>query len=194
MGGQRFLDPAGFLTKSNVNKGLPYQHNFLVTLSSLPPLLASNVSLEDLSWNALDVSVPGVNLGFTSNSVAGRPRYYAQERQDQDLSIVFLDDASMSIRRLFETWIQLAFDPYAKTRKYPSEYQAPELNINTMDQHGNLTYMDCFLDVFPYLIADLDYSRSSYELIKTRVTFKYRIHVLDNANTSNRTVQSKIVK
>jgi len=195
MGGERFLNPANFLAHSNVKNGLQYKHNFLVTLSSLPPLLNNeNVSTEDLSWNAIDVSVPGISLGIGSNQVAGRPRYFTQERQDQDLSITFLDNTNMEIRRFFEEWMALAFNPYIKLRKYPSEYQAPELNVNTMNQFGKLTYMDCFLDVFPYLIDDLDFSRNQYEIIKTKVTFKYRVHVIDSAAESNRSVQSKVIK
>jgi len=194
MSGKRFLDPANFLAQSNIKKGLQYKHNFIVSLLSLPSGINSNVSLQDLTWNALDVSVPGISLGFGSNHVAGRPRYYAQERQDQDLSITFLDESSMSIRRLFEEWIKIAFDPYIKTRKYPSQYQASELNVNTMDQFGKIQYMDSFLDIFPYLIDDLDFSRNAYDVIKTKVTFKYRIHIIGSAENENKSVQSKVIK
>ena len=195
MSAKDFLNPASFLAQSKLKNGLQYKHNFFVNLVTLPTAMKASpdFTLVDLQWNAIEVSVPGVSLGITTSNVAGRPRYYAHERADQDLSITFLEDSSMPARRFFEEWMKISFNPLIKTRKYPSQYQASQLNVNSMNQQGKMTYMDSFLDIFPFQIDDLDYSRSSYEMMKTKVTFKYKIHILENAQESNSSIQSSII-
>jgi len=186
---KNYIDPAKFISGSNFSKGLQYNHNFLVTIVPGSGKIQQTLSSDDISFNAFRISVPGVKLGFTGSIISGRNRYFAQERGDQDLSILFIDDSSMSIRRYFEKWISIAYDPYTKLRCYPDDYKASAINIFTLSQTGESKYLDQFIMPFPVAINDLNFERSNYEITRTSVTFKYQTHLVKSYDELNKSIE-----
>ncbi len=185
------MNPANFIAASKISKGLQYQHNYLVYVNLGNKLNISNEvsNSTDLMWNAVEVSVPGVTMGVSGVILGGRTRYAAQERSDQDLRITFLEDSNMSARRFFDKWIALAYDPYTRIRKFPDDMKAIDIIISTFDQSGNVTYFDEFIEPFPFEINDLDYNRSNYDIVKTRVTFKYKQHLVKSIDETSWSIQ-----
>jgi len=185
-----FNDPLKFIVNSNVKKGLQYQQNFIVTVNKPKLDFPSELATIELTWNAMEVSCPGISLGVNGSNINGRLMYVAGERSDQDLSITFLEDASLSCRRFFENWMRLIYDPFNKTRDYPSNYQSDHISVASTNPTGKIEFKDIFVDVFPFQISDINYNKSGNEVTKTAVSFKFRTHVLkgpkDDDSITNR--------
>ena len=181
----KFENPGDFLANSNIFKGLQYQQNFIVHVQRPSLNFSSEVTLEELTWNAMEVSTPGISLGVTGTSINGRSIYLTQERADQDLKITFLEDASMSCRRFFEAWMQLMYNPFNKTRAYPEDYQSKNITIWSTNPSGKIEYGDVFVDIFPFEIDDINYNKSGNEITKTSVNFKFRTHILHGPQDSH---------
>lgn len=173
------IDPNAFIANSAIKNGLQYQHNYIVDIAVPLWLRNSDCTDEYLSWNAVEVTVPGVALTVETLAIGGRPRHKVAERSDVDLIITFLDDNKMTVRRQFEKWMQYAYNPYSKIRKYPSSFSAQQLIISTTDSGGIVKCNDKFIEVFPSEISQMDLNASLYETVKTQVTFKYRIHLVE---------------
>ena len=188
-----FSNPLIFISNSNLFKGLQYQQNYRVKINKPPADFPSELLTEELTWNAIEVSTPGVTLGVTGANINGRPVYYAQERADQDLQITFLEDASLSCRRFFEGWMQLMFNPFDKLREYPLFFQSDNVTISSTNPSGKIEYEDIFIDVFPFQISDINYNKSGNEITKTAVSFKFRTHILkgpqDSASITNKVIK-----
>lgn len=176
----QYLVPTNFISNGHVGIGLQYQHNFLIEMS-YNNLDGIDIKAGDvLRWNAVQVSLPGINQGVDGSNINGFTIYHATERSDQDLQITFIEDYNMTIRSYFERWISKLYDQKTKIRRYPKEYMLPELRVHTYSSAGGIsTYCDFFGDVFPFEINDLDFNKSSYDHITTTVTFKFKKHLIE---------------
>ena len=175
---------SNFLASSAINKGLHYQHNFIVQVDQ-PLNFKHDVSQVELTWNASEVAVPGIVLGVDTLKINGRPRFFASERAEQDLKITFIEDKNMSCRRFFDEWMSIIFNPFDKGRNYPDDFKAPFIKVHTTDQNGQSSFSDTFMDVFPFDISDMNYSVSAYGISKTSVTFKFKSHILEGPTDNN---------
>jgi len=184
------FDIGNFISNSALDKGLHYQHNFVVYIDQ-PKGFKHDIDPKDLIINALEISVPGVVLGVDVLKINGRPRFFANERAEQDLKITFIEDKDFSARRFFEEWMSVIFNPFDKGRNYPDDFKAPFIKIHTTDQNGESSFADTFMDVFPYDISDSNYSVSTYGISRTSVTFKYKVHILEGPQDAD-SITSKV--
>lgn len=188
MGAKYELD--NFISIGAISKGLHYQHNFVVYFDQ-PAGFTHDIKPENLTWNAIEVAVPGIVLGISDLKINGRPRYFAAERAEQDLKITFLEDKDMSCRRFFEEWMSIIYNPYDKGRNYPDDFKAHSIKIHTTNQNGISSYCDTFMDIFPFDISDMNYSTSTYGVSKTSVSFKFKAHILEGP-TDNNQITTKV--
>lgn len=187
----KYIDPNELISNNNINdivNGAALKHNFLVSLDlggtgdanvkavfNEVGLLSPN---DALAWNAIEVSVPGVDMAVSQSIINQRPRFFGTERGDQDLQITFVESSDMPIRRAFDKWISLMWDPYTGLRKYPDEYTVETLKVWSLSSTGHGTYFDEFQGIFPYNIADIDWNTGAFDLMTTVVKFKFRAHGL----------------
>lgn len=185
----KIMNPASFIASSKISKGLQYKHNYIVEFHLGRLNIGHDLySEDDMMWNAVECSIPGVAIGMAGNILGGRPRYAPGERSDQDLRITFLEDSNMSARRFFDKWIARAYNPYTKVRNYPQDFSATDCVIKTFNQAGEVTYFDQFIEPFPFEINDLDFGRSTYDIVNTQVTFKYKQHLIKSMKEASRSI------
>lgn len=179
----QYLDPAKFITSSNIgsSNGVANKHRFAVQIPTLPTGIKFDGN-SDLTWNAISASVPGVDMAVSQSSVNQYPRFFGTERGDQDLQITFVEASDMPIRRMFERWIALIWDPYTGLRSYPDTYKVDKVLVWSLTNSGIGVAADQFIDAFPYNIADIDYDAATYDMMTTVVKFKFRVHTLEDTN------------
>jgi len=177
---KQFLDPSEFIANAAISSrhGLSKKHLFVAEIPDMIPSIMEGMSTFDLTWNALSASVPGVDLGISCTIINQRPRYYGTERADQDLQITYLESSDMPIRRLFDRWIGLIWDPFTGIRNYPDDYTVESLKVSSLNGQGEQAYFDEFTRVFPYNVADLDWETGSHDLVATVVKFKFSVHTI----------------
>lgn len=181
------LDPANFLSSSSMlsDNGLANKSRFLVEIP-LSGDIEKFFNMDFLRWNVLSASVPGVDMAVSMTSINQRPRYFGTERADQDVQLTFLESADMPIRRGFDKWIGLIWDPFTGIRQYPDDYTVESMKIWSLSAAGQGVYYDEFQGIFPYNIADLDWDTAGYEIVPTVVKFKYRTHVVKEQGDSRK--------
>jgi len=192
----RFLDLDSFVANSFISRdeGLLRGNRFKLFLH--PP---NNQKLNDaavklrldvqgnfLVWNVLQVSCPNILIDIGSSQVNSRPRYYFKNRQDNDLSIMFLESGDLAIRRYFDEWIKIGFDNMKKERDYISKVWAETVQVFPIDLAGAIDAYDIFHKVIPYSVSNIDYSHDQKDaIVRTEVRFKYAIHDVGSGTPSS---------
>lgn len=185
---KKFLDIDEFISKSafNSSKGVARAHRFFIRMNLNGTINSLGNDLDNifdyLQWSIYDVSLPGVNMNVNFTTVAQHPRHYAVDRQDQDLQISFIESSDMVIKRFFERWIKLQWNPITGQRNLPTTYLGEELDVVTLTPLGEVGCVDRFRDFFPFSITDYDLGVDKYDHILTKVNFKFRSHVVGDIN------------
>jgi len=179
---RHFLDINKFLQNSVIgtatNTSVLRQNRFMCLLNS-PPGMAELAKNGWLEWNVLSVDCPNISVSTEFVEVNSHIHYYLKSREDSDLSITFYEDANLSLRNFFYTWINKGFDHINMNREYIDTVCAEDMIVMPLNQEGKSKMCDRFLKVFPYEINSLDSDVSSEDaMLKTVVIFKYRFHTV----------------
>lgn len=173
----KFLENSVIGTKTNA--GILRQNKFMCLLhapSKYMPQLKDNGWLE---WNVLSVDCPNISVSTEFVEVNSHIHYYLKSREDSDLSITFIDDANLSLRNFFYTWINEGFNHKKMARSYIDDCCAEDMLVIPLSHDGIGKMCDKFEKVFPYEINSLDYDFASEDAyLKTTVKFKYRFHTV----------------
>ena len=139
-----------------------------------------------LSFGVQSVQCPniGIEMGVinTNNQVLN----YMKERSDADLSVTFLEDSNLTVRRFFNGWMRAGYDPATKARRYPKDIWAEHIQVHPVHADGKTSKSgDIFFRCIPYDIIDMNYDMSAENSIqKIEVKFKYSVHDVVNVSRS----------
>lgn len=181
------LSPTHFFANSFLSKasyGLLKANRFEVRISGVPVEVQArhmNLMLETdtdvLKWNCLAASCPNIGVELQQTNVNARNRFLYKLRTDADISLQFLETSDLLLRRFFNDWLKLAYDPQTMGRIYPVAVKANRMEIRPLSQDGTSVAFDVFEDVYPYEINNLDYNHGSEDtLLRTEVKFKFVFH------------------
>jgi hypothetical protein len=174
--------------------GLPLVNRFACFLNAPkyseqdPEMFKHN---EWLEMQVMSADVPNIGIEAVEQELNGTRRFYFKGRNDDDLGITFMESPSLTLRRFFYNWMQLAIDISEKNgvkRKYMDKYMPSpsEFLIFPLDYKGQASYCDRFINVIPYDISGISYNYAEAgEVIKTTVKFKYMYHHITPLNNSD---------
>lgn len=169
---QNHISTEGFIKNSflNRNAGLLRKNRFICTFSSKD---------ERLQWNAVAVNCPGVEIGMQDGEFNGIPRWAPRSRNDNEMSITFLETPMLEIRRYFSGMIAGAVtvkNEWSVSRNYLSKLYM-SIKVMPITPKGNAYHGDLFEKCFPYSVGAIDYNAQEENSIGlTEVKFKYVLH------------------
>ena len=122
------------------------------------------------------------SVSLPSSGVASEPvKLQAIDREmpygliyEGDITLEFLDDEKMSIRKLFKKWQERVIDQTTYQLNYYDSYIC-NMEINLFNEIGEqITSSVQVQDVFPKTINAIDLSTSGDTLVKTQIVLSYR--------------------
>lgn len=166
---------SSFIKKSKT--GLLRPNRFKVFISP-PNKLSGGLSGEDITFNAVAVQNPEIEVSVKDLMLNNRRWSYYEERIDSDLMITFLETPDLKISRYFNEWIRLGFDVITKKRKFLKDIVGNSIKVVPLNADGTLsTHCHVFYEVFPFGIGDINYDfESENQIQKITVKFKYVVH------------------
>lgn len=172
------------VTNSDVG-GIPFTNRFLFEINA-PASLGSNGFLE---FQVISADIPNISIDPTELELNGAKRFVFKGRIDSDLGITFLDTPQLDVRRFFYRWLQMAItvsEGVGTKRSYMEDYTASEFSVFQLDNRGNATWGDRFINIFPYDISNISFNYAQGgEVLKTTVKFKYMYHTIVRASDKN---------
>ena len=132
-------------------------------------------------------NLPGINLSVKSQRIYGPAyqRVITSEYGGEGISLTFLVDREMIVKRLFDGWMESIVAGSTAIGKdgdwrntytvaFPSDYQVP-IRIRQLDEFDNVTYEIELEDAFPRTIMMMDLNHSNQnQPHRLTVTFAYR--------------------
>lgn len=183
---ENILNIESFLNKSFISNsinGILRSNRFRVEINPPEMLLKQNSSniVEKLTYNVLSISCPQISMDLGNAEINTWFKYYYKGRTDSDLSISFLESSDLEIRRFFESWIRLGFDPITKIRKYIDDIsKGTSIILYPLGNNTNPEYAEIFEEIFPYEINNLEFNYSEdNSILKTEVKFKFIFHYIE---------------
>lgn len=162
--------------------GLAREYRFEVVIT--PPLSVSSKvgSTEKLVLYCQSASMPGIN--FLSNPVLtfGESREVIYNRTFEPVELEFMVNSHMEAKTYFDAWTDTIIDPVTRLSAYYNDY------VGTIDISQLLYSIDGkearytvrLYEAFPKAIQPIQYSYSSKETTKLRVTIQYKYwHVVE---------------
>ena len=167
--------------------GLARQNRFEVQI----PNLFGDERL--ISLFCQSATLPGASLALKKQTLFG-PAYIrpASINYGESITLSFLCDKDMLVRKAFDNWIHSIVNPSSFTVNYKDEY-ARTITIYQLDEKENYTYSIQLIDAFPTVIGALSLNQAALDRFHILpVTFSYR--VWETADITNTDIfQSTIV-
>lgn len=160
--------------------GLARQNRFQV-------LIPNTVNDKLLSLLCQSSNMPGATLQVKRQTLFGpsfiRP---GSINYGESVSMSFLCDKEMDVRKIFDGWIHSIINPSSFTVNYKDEY-ARDITINQLDEAENVTYSLKLIDAFPVSIGSLSTNQAALDRFHILpVTFSYRYwETVDISNSEN---------
>lgn len=119
---------------------------------------------------------PALNIAVKTQRIIG-PAYQRpvlSEYGGEGLSFTFHVDREMTVKRLFDAWMQTIVNPETFTVAFPESYVC-DVTINQLDESNNVSYAVVLEDAFPRAMNLMDLNNSSQnQTHRLTVMFAYR--------------------
>jgi hypothetical protein len=147
---------------------------------------AVNFTLPDLNSgivrNALllceSVNLPSLNYATSETRTFGEVTHMPYERQYGEVSMIFYVDKDMTVKGIFDTWMDSIQDPTTRTFNYYDEY-AKDITIEVQDLENRKTYEVILHEAYPKNIGAIQLSSESRGIMKMQVNFVYKYYETD---------------
>ena len=176
---------------AQVKSGIAKQSHFLVQLT--PPPALSNFGGIKEGMNKIilfcdQAQLPGLSFGTNQVRSYGEFKEVPYEKLFEPINLSFYVDTSLSVKMLFDKWVELVQSPVTRDFSYPSTYLTDKIDIIVLDTQNRSRYMVSLHKVFPKAIAPIQLDYGSKEIMKLQVTLSYQYATtkqLSNTTSSN---------
>ncbi len=161
-------------------KGIARVNRFTVDLSP-PRALQENTKRMLLFCEK--ASLPGVNFATTANRSYGETREVVYDRMFEPITLTFHVDRNMTVKTVFDEWMNYIVNPSDRTVGWYNEYVTP-MTIRIQDLEDKTTYLVQLMEAYPKTInaVSLD-AGSNNDTMRLDVTFQYKYWVASPIST-----------
>lgn len=153
-------------------EGLARNNRFVVYITPPAGLASPDVKLRFLCDSA---SLPGMN--FLSNPVTtyGEQREVIYNRSFEPITLEFLMDQDMEIKRFFDSWQAQIVNPVSRIVNYYRNYIGT-IEIYQLDASDKekSRYIARLHEAFPKSVAAVSFNANSKDITKLSVSFEYK--------------------
>lgn len=151
-------------------KGLSRTNRFTVDFT--PPRAMGEDTKRTLLF-CEKASLPGINFATTQNRSFGEFREVPYDRLFDPISLTFHVDRQMSVKKIFDDWVNVIQDPKSKSFAWYSEYITP-LTIRIQDLEDKVHYELICYEAYPKSIGQIQLDAEGKDTMRLDVTFQYK--------------------
>jgi hypothetical protein len=155
--------------------GLARDNKYLVSITPPRALIGGGPRDAMIRLLCQSVSMPGLN--YVSNPVLtyGEQREVIYNRQYDPVSLEFVLDGKMDIKRYFDSWQQLMIDPVSRMVNYYENYIGT-IDIAQLDgtDAENEIYSVKLHECYPKIVSPIQYSAGAKDFTKLQVQIEYK--------------------
>lgn len=163
------------------NDGLARQNRFTVDIAR-PTGLYQELSIVRLFCE--QAVLPGIALSTQPIRTFGENREVVYDRNFETITLTFLVDTKMLVKKLFDEWMNVIINPETRLAGYYSDYSTT-INIIVQDVEDNNTYECELREAYPKSIQAITLDNNSKDVMKLSVVFAYKNHYNRNWATAD---------
>jgi hypothetical protein len=155
------------------NNGLARTNRYAVMLGGItwadPALMKNTVMFCD------QIQLPGTNMNTSDIRTYGEIRKTPYERLYEDINMSFYVDTDMSVKTLFDYWINQIQDPVTRNWNYYENYTS-DITIEVQDIQNKTRYNMRLREAYPKSIGAIQLDYNSKDVMKLSVNFAYKFY------------------
>jgi hypothetical protein len=162
--------------------GLARQNRFTVTIGNLS--LGNNKVTIDGKIVTLfceQALLPSLSLSSQGVKSYGESREVVYDRNFESITLTFLVDKNMEVKKYFDMWIDTIISPNTRNASYYDTY-CKDITILVQDTKDNNVYETVLREAYPKTIGAISLDYNNKDIMKLQVTFNYKYH--NNAQLS----------
>lgn len=155
--------------------GLMRSSRFAVSFS-LPVVIGPGKYSEDLRKVLLycdNVNLPGLTIETTAAKTFGEVREMPYQKQYDNINMGFYVDNNMSVKLLFDSWMNAIQDPVSRTFNYYKDYTT-DITISVYDIANKSRYAVTLFQAYPKAINPVQMDYGNKEVMKLSVSMNYK--------------------
>jgi len=141
-----------------------------------PPGQVNNALAQSLVLRCESMAMPGINLATVDdNNIYGPTRSIVEGVTYADeAGLTFIMDKTYEIRKYFQAWIELAYNPASWNLKYYDDYASGHIEVYQLDQNHQPLFGVKLWEAYPKNYGPIELSQTNNEVVKLTVNFNYR--------------------
>ena len=162
---------------SYVKSGVAKNNKFLVAIH-LPESLAGmrEINMRRVILFCDQTSIPGTSFASAPIRSYGETREVPYERLYEQVTLGFYVDADMTVKYLFDKWIELIQNPTSRDYSYPQQYRCNSIEIRVGNNEEEMAYNTTLYNCFPKAIAPIQLDYAGKEVMKMNITISYEYY------------------
>lgn len=155
--------------------GLMRSSRFAVSFS-LPTVVAPGKYSQDLRKILLycdNVNLPGLTIETSQAKTFGEVREMPYQKQYDNINMGFYVDNNMSVKLLFDAWMNAIQDPVSRTFNYYKDYTT-DITIVVYDIANKSRYAVTLFQAYPKTLNAVQMDYGNKEVMKLSVSMNYK--------------------
>jgi len=155
--------------------GLMRSSRFAVSFS-LPTVVAPGKYSQDLRKILLycdNINLPGMTIETTSAKTFGEIREMPYQKQYDNINMGFYVDNNMSVKLLFDAWMNAIQNPVSRTFNYYKDYTT-DITIIVYDIANKSRYAVTLFQAYPKTLNAVQMDYGNKEVMKLSVSMNYK--------------------
>ena len=156
-------------------EGLMRSSRFAVSFS-LPGVIGPGKFSQDLRKILLycdNINLPGLTVETTPAKTFGEVREMPYQKQYDNINMGFYVDNNMSVKLLFDAWMNAIQDPVSRTFNYYKDYTT-DINIEVYDIANKSKYAVTLFQAYPKTLNAVQMDYGNKEVMKLSVSMNYK--------------------
>lgn len=163
---------------SGVREGLSRTNHFSVLLTPPSSLANDNIISPKMTKILLfceQAQLPGVSFSTSQVRSFGEFKEVPYEKLYEPISLNFYVDADLTVKVLFDKWVNLIQNTQTRTFSYPDEYMTDNIKIFVHDVQSQKKYCVTLYECYPKAVSpiQLDYNSKDIMRVQVQIIYKY---------------------
>lgn len=120
-----------------------------------------------------NVNLPGLNIETTSAKTFGEVREMPYQKQFDNINMGFYVDNGMSVKLLFDAWMEAIQDPTTRTFNYYKDYTT-DITVDVFDVSDKSRYQVTLFQAYPKLLNPVQMDYAGKDVMKLTVSMNYK--------------------
>lgn len=163
--------------------GLARQNRFSVLITTPKSLLNQQNNLELVQLFCEQAVLPSITFASQPIKTFGEDREVIYDRNFEDVTLTFLVDRNMYVKKFFDDWTDSIIDPYTRITGFYEQYST-RIIISVQDLNDKDVYTSVIYEAYPKNVAQIQLDNNSKDVMKMTVTFAYKYHINFNNPTA----------